>query len=479
MLDSIVQRARKVKRKIKEETKMTQYLENMLRAMRPAFSRKAVFVWFVVAVAGIATRSDVLGVTSIVRALWLAPACYPCLLHFFHSEAWTAGSLMRHWWKWLDAEGVARMHGERIVLLGDHTKHAKDGRKMPQVATLHQDSETSSKPSYFRGHHWGALCLLTRRGSKHFGTPLWAEIHRDDAASSRAVRPVEAAIEIAQDLGKSALLVLDAFFSAGPVFLAAARSGVVDILTRAKKSVVAYRPPEPATRRGPGRPRIYGAKLKLMQLFKTMAARFEESEAFVYGRRETVRHLTLDLLWKPVAAPLRFFLLVTSRGPIILMTSDFSMDAVRALELYCCRVSIETLFDGLKNLLGALGYHFWSRYLEKVSRRPAKNAKPQTSSRPEKTRNTLDAIERFVAVGMFVMGMLQMLAFRFSTEIRAQAHCWLRTPCGEIPSPFVTKTALARLIRANLLGFGKDLISHFIRQKRNNGEISKDFTEVA
>ena len=39
-------------------------------------------------------------------------------------------------------------------------------------------------------------------------------------------------MEIAQDLGKSALLVLDAFFSAGPVFLAAARSGVVDILTR-------------------------------------------------------------------------------------------------------------------------------------------------------------------------------------------------------------------------------------------------------
>lgn len=458
---------------------MTQYLENMLRAMRPAFSRKAVFAWFVVVVAAIVTRSDVLGVTSIVRALWLAPACYPCLLHFFHSHAWTAGSLMKHWLKWLDAQGVVHMHGQRIVLVGDHTKHAKDGRKMPQVTTLHQDSETSSKPSFFRGHHWGVLCLLTRKGQKHFAAPVWAEIHRDDATSSRAVRPVEAAVQIAHDLGKPALLVLDAFFAAGPVFLAAAQSGMLHILTRAKKSVFAYCPPKPAIRRGRGRPRIYGGKLKLMTLFETRAGDFEQSKTFVYGRRETVRHLTLYLLWKPLAAPLRFFLIVTSRGPIILMTSDFSMNAIQALELYCCRISIETLFDGLKNLLGALGYRFWSRYLEKASRRPVKNAKPQTSSRPEKTKITLDAIERFLAVGMLVMGMLQMLAFRFSDEIRAQAHCWLRTPGGEIPSPFVTKTALARLIRANLFGFGNDLISHFIRQKIDNSGISKEFKEVA
>jgi len=31
---------------------------------------------------------------------------------------------------------------------------------MPGVTTLHQDSETSSKPSFFRGHHWGCLSLL-------------------------------------------------------------------------------------------------------------------------------------------------------------------------------------------------------------------------------------------------------------------------------------------------------------------------------
>ena len=73
---------------------MIGYLEELLKAMRPAFSRKATFVWFVVVFAGFVTRNDTYGVSSIVRALWLAPACYPCLLHFFHSSAWTPQALL-------------------------------------------------------------------------------------------------------------------------------------------------------------------------------------------------------------------------------------------------------------------------------------------------------------------------------------------------------------------------------------------------
>ena len=42
--------------------------------LRPAFSRTRTFLWFIVAVAGLAVRTDLLGVTSIVRALKLHPA---------------------------------------------------------------------------------------------------------------------------------------------------------------------------------------------------------------------------------------------------------------------------------------------------------------------------------------------------------------------------------------------------------------------
>ena len=66
---------------------MMGYLEGLLQALRPVFTRQATFTWFVVAFAGVVTRQDVYGVSSIIRALSLAPVHYPALLHFFHSTA--------------------------------------------------------------------------------------------------------------------------------------------------------------------------------------------------------------------------------------------------------------------------------------------------------------------------------------------------------------------------------------------------------
>jgi len=460
---------------------MMPYLENLLRALRPAFSRRATFVWFVLVFVGFLTRSDIYGVSSIVRALWLAPACYPCLLHFFHSSAWRTATLRARWWQWLAQQSPAHRLGERMVLLGDHTKNVKDGRRMPEATTLHQDSETGSKPAFFRGHHWGCLCLLMRAGGRSFAAPLWAEIHRAELEESRATRIVSMAAAIAQAMGREAYLVLDAFFAVGPVFeRAALEQGRLHILTRAKKTVTAYRRPKPPKKPKPGRPRIYGKKLKLIRLFDAWPDQFQTAQAVVYHNMETVRYLTLDLLWKPVKGPLRFLLIESSRGRIILMTSDLTLEPLRALELYCRRVSIETLFDTLKNLLGGLHYHFWSKYLSPASRRPAKKGTPRpVSSRPEKTKNTLAAIEKFVIVQLLVLGALQLLACRFARQIGERAHCWLRTPCGEIPSEFVTRTALANIIRRNLCALAKDWITQLILPKQNTIENTGYFEEAA
>jgi hypothetical protein len=451
---------------------MVEYLQNLLRALRPAFSRRATFAWFVVAFAGFVARNDSFGVSSIVRALWLAPASYPCLLHFFHSSAWQGRNLLRYWWQWLVKENVAYRVGGRIVMVGDHTKVPKDGRRMPQVTKLHQDSETASKPAFFRGHHWAFIGLLVNAGRKFFATGLWAEIHHDGLQESRTTRIVTMAGHIARAMGSPAFLVLDAFFAAGPVFEAAAQQGgFLHILTRAKKNVVAYLPPPRPRKRGRGRPRKYGEKLKLIELFDTWAHKFTTAEAQVYHRLEKVRYLTLDVLWRPVKRQLRFFLVETSRGRIILMTSDLTLEPLMALNLYCRRVTIETLFAALKNILGAMRYHFWSKYLQPASRRPAKKGAPEpVSSRPAKTRNTFAAIEKFLLVQMLVLGMLQLLARRFPTQIFDKARCWLRTTSEETPSEFVTRSALSNIIRANLSSFAKDWITQFIHKKQSTPE---------
>jgi hypothetical protein len=448
---------------------MMGYLEALLRALRPAFTRQATFAWFVVALVGVVTRQDVYGVSSIVRALSLAPVYYPALLHFFHSTAWTAERLYRQWEQWVIGKPVVERVNGRIVMLGDHTKQPKDGRRMPHVQTLHQDSETASKPSFFRGHHWGCLSLLGEASGRRFGLPLWAEIHPDDTADSRATRLVHVAAAVGLRLGETSLLVLDAFFSTGPVFLAAAESkGCLHILTRAKKNFVAYeQPPCPQIRRR-GRKRVYGRKLKLMDLFNARTGDFLSTKALVYQQQETVRYLVLDLIWKPAKGLVRFIFIDTSRGRMILMSSDLTLGVLQALSLYTARGRIESLFASVKNLLGGLAYHFWSKYLTPVSRRPSRGTQAApVSSRPDRTASTLAAIEKFMALHLIVLGALQLLAATFADAVRKHARCWLRTPSGDVPSDFVTRTALANLLHANIRGLAKNPVIAIIRRKQS------------
>jgi hypothetical protein len=447
---------------------MIEYVERLLRALRPAFTREATFAWFVVAFAGVVTRQDVYGVSSIIRALSLAPVYYPALLHFFHSTAWTAERLYRQWEGWLIGQPVVERVAGRIVLLGDHTKQPKDGRRMPQVSTLHQDSETSSKPSFFRGHHWGCLSLLGQAAGKRFALPLWAEIHPEDSSDSRTTRLVHVAAAIGLRLHQSLFLVLDAFFAVGPVFRAATASqGRLHILTRAKKNAVAYETPPPPRPHQRGRRRIYGRKLKLLDLFDAPSAEFHTAKALVYQHTETVRYLVLDLIWKPAKGLVRFILIETSRGRMILMSSDLTLGALQALSLYTARVRIESLFASVKNLLGGLAYHFWSKYLAPVSRRPARGAQTApVSSRPERTENTLAAIEKFMALHLIVLGTLQLISATFADAVREHAQCWLRTSSGSVPSDFVCRTALANLLRANIRGLRKNPVAVSIRRKQ-------------
>jgi hypothetical protein len=323
--------------------------------------------------------------------------------------------------------------------------------------------------------------MLVKAGARFFAAPLWAEIHHEDLDETRSTRIVTVAGRVARTMGKPAYLVLDAFFSVGPVFQTAEKfDGNLHILTRAKKNIVAYLVPvEPAKPRR-GRKRKYGEKLKLAGVFDERAGAFKTTGIEVYGKKEEAKHLTLDLIWKPTKSLIRFFLIETSRGRIILMTSDLRMKPMIALELYCHRVTIETLFDSLKNILGSMGYHFWSQYLQPSSRRPSKKKTTnEKSSKPAKTRNTLEAIEKFLHVHMIAIGALQLLARECPDQIHASANCWLRTPCGKTPSQFVVRVVVANAIRSNLCGFGKDMITRIIRAKQNPIKNACVFRDVA
>jgi len=212
---------------------------------------------------------------------------------------------------------------------------------------------------------------------------------------------------------------------------------------------------------------VYGRKLKLMKLFDTRPQDFLSAEAVVYQKKETVRYLVLDLIWKPLKGLVRFILIETSRGRIILMSSDLTLEPLLALSLYTARVRIESLFASVKNLLGGLAYHFWSKYLAPVSRRPRRGSHPApVSSRPDRTANTLAAIEKFMALHLIALGTLQLMAATFGDAVREHARCWLRTPSSAVPSDFVSRTALANLLLANIRVLAENPVIALIRRRQ-------------
>jgi hypothetical protein len=340
----------------------------------------------------------------------------------------------------------------------------KDARRRPGVVTLHQESETQSTPTDFRGHQWGLVGLLAGSWAQACCLPLEARLHQgfahvqDDETDEApqptlAVRLVSLALEFAVRHDLPSLLVLDAFFAIAPVFqLAASRWSLrlhqpfLTIVTRAKKNYVAYEPAPPRTTPSRGRPPLYGKALKLTTVFETHKAQCVHATCTVYGHVDTVSSLALNLLWKPIHAPLRFVFTITSRGPMVLMCSDLESDPLTVLRLYCARVRVETLFAMLKGVLGAFTYRFWSKRLPRHARKPTKNTTLQAphTEHLETVRRTWEACERFVMLGCVTAGLLQLVALKFHAQVWDGFHLFLRTRSRALPSERTVKAVLAQ-----------------------------------
>jgi hypothetical protein len=361
---------------------------------------------------------------------------------------------------------------------------ATDGRRMPGVVTLHQDSETQSKPTYFRGHFWGALGLLIGTVSEPFCFPLSLRIHQgfthlrqsdttEKNPETSATRLVHMALDFAVDRGQRCLLVLDAFFCVAAVFQladsvwsVACQAPLVTILVRAKKSYTAYFPAERPEHPGPGRPRQYGDKVKLYEVFDHVHL-FEHAPCQVYGALEDVSYLALNLLWKPTGRFIRFIFALTSHGPIVLMSRDLKRPPVTAIELYCLRVRVETLFAMLKHLIGAFRYHFWSKRLPRHSRKPKKNQylKQPTKADVEQVQNCWEGCERFAMLAAIALGLLPLIALKFSPQVWGRFQTFLRTRSRQMPSERTVKDVVGRLVLEDFLSVAPSAMMQEIRDR--------------
>ena len=444
---------------------MLKFLEEKLSFFKSCFSRSAAFRWFVVVIAGLMTRTEFLGVTSFIRSLFIHPSRYESLLHFFRSDAFSTPALKKAWHSLVLRFAPLYKLGGRTLLIGDGTKHPKEGYFMPGVKKLFQESDNSSKPEYIFGHMYGGVGTVIGSGPSMFCLPLdmdiqdgladvssWDKAGRD--ASSHVLQMVRNGYSAAAAFGSSYLL-LDRYFLAVPALAELDRLNqqvpLLDIITRAKASCVAYGlpPTSPSPRRG--RPRKKGDAIKLQALFQERASDFIKGEAMMYGKMEPVEYLCLDLLWgAKLYRKLRFVLVKSSRGNCILACTDLTLDPLLIIEAYAHRHKIECTFRELKQQVGAFCYHFWTKAMPKLNRRK-KKGEPSELSQVDKEQKrqrilkTIDATERFVLCSCIAMGLSQLMALTPSIAKTVREHRYLRTS----PAHKVSEATVLEYLRKN------------------------------
>jgi len=323
----------------------------------------------------------------------------------------------------------------RLVLVGDGLKVAKEGKKMPAVKKLHQSSDNNSKPSYIFGHSFQALGLLVRGPVGHLCcVPLTSRIQEGVVFSNRDRRTlldkfVQLFLTLVGELEGATLLVVDAYYASRKVLRPLLAVGH-HVITRVRRNAVAYVLAEQVEKRRRGRPRLYGEKVRLHDLWCSRHEQFHTVPSPVYGEtRVTLRYYAIDLLWRPVGQLVRFVLVEhPSRGQVILMSSDLTLTPLELITCYGYRFKIEAAFKQALYTLGSYAYHFWMMAMPPLSRRSGNQYLHRKSEDYRQlVRRKLAAYHRYVQLGCIAQGLLQYLALSFRADVWKYFRSWLRT----------------------------------------------------
>ena len=452
---------------------------NAIQLLRPGFSRLRTFMWFVIAVAGLTVRVDLLGVTSIVRALNLRPRLYTKLLDHFHSSGIKLDRLSALW-----AQAVLRLFPSlvwvngRLVLVGDGIKAPKRGKKMPAVKLLHQQSESNTKPEYIMGHSMQAVGLLVHAAKSVFCVPLAVRIHEGLVWSNRDKRTL-----LDKMLGLLDILaikvpfyfVADAYYAAGKMVNGLLKQGN-HLVTRVKSNAVAYARATPKKgRKKKGRPRTYGEKTKLKSMLKDPKS-MQQVASPVYGERGvTIQYRVCDLLWRPVGLLVRFVAVIhPTRGACILMCTDTTLCAVDIIRLYGLRFKIECSFKQAVRQIGSFAYHFWMKdMIPLLYRNGNQYLHRKSADYRTRVKRKIHAYHAFIQAGVVAQGLLQYLAVAAPKLVWESFGSWLRTiRPGIPPSEFVVANALRQTLPEFLMGTSKsNSLTKFIVDRQDIEEM--------
>ena len=452
------------------------------------FSRIEAFVWFLVAVLGIMVRSDDYGIASCIRSVGIDGQHYGTFDNFFHSLSWKISTIRSCWLTAVGRYACLDDADERISFLIDHTKKSKEGRRMPGVRKICQESETQSKPEYIHGHLFGGLSVVATRirkskpdvavaiplilqlqsGISHMQTWLAMSCENLNESEANSVKRMKRAVQDLEISAESSItqMILHACRSAQGMkrhaniiadraFLTLKALNAIDdnnkemtykvqLVTRCKKNLGVYTRPRPRPKGKRGAPAKKGTRLYLDRLFSLNSNELRKlidpedasicwttKSICMYGKEEEVTFVALNLVWaRAHCQVLRFVLVKYGEVKSFLVTTDLSMNPETVIRLYCTREKIETTFRELNQRVNAFSARFWTLAMPKLNHfRKSSDPDPLeevvSAADREKVALATRAIELYAALSCIAIGLIQIISLSY--EWTVSDFAWQRT----------------------------------------------------
>jgi hypothetical protein len=447
----------------------------LVNQLEACCSRKQTFFWLVTILIGFTIKFDFLGVTSIARGVGLLPNFYTCMLHFFNSTAVNLEKLQLCWINLILSQfsSLVRIN-DKHVIIGDGIKVGKEGKKMPAVKWLHQDSESNSKAEYIMGHSIQAIGILAKGLSTYFAIPLVGKIHegiRFNYKDSRTL--LDKMFEMLVDLKLPAAFyfVADKYYCSGR-FMKQLVGGGIHIITMMKKNACAYYPAKPESRRR-GRPKKYGKSVKLFDLFKTDLNFIEVP--LPGNSKLMIEYCVIELFWRPLGDLAQFvFVRHPERGNSIVMSTDLKINPLDIIICYSLRFKIEVLFKQAIHQVGVFMYRFWLKIMLPRKRGSGDQLLQFAPAYfKEKVLKKLHAYHLFIQLGFISQGLMQYLSIHCHQVVWKNFGTWLRTIREHIlPSEKVVALSLSRTYIEFLVD-GKNVVifKKFLQEKTDISQL--------
>jgi hypothetical protein len=305
------------------------------------------------------------------------PGDWKALESFVEYGAWNADGVDQATAALLAAAPGRLWYGYH-VWAGDDTKVHRSSSNVWGTCTYHEyTARCPNRASTVRAHNWVVVgALLSRPEQPAWFLPHTARLYfRQSQLPAGETFQTKCALLVGQLRGEAAavagkhLAVFDGGFALGsvvrPLLQPEPGQPRVEVLTRLRRDACLHARPKAheAPRRGPKRK--WGQRLSPPRRGGRWPGPWHQGEAFLYGRRRSVRWKEVVCLWRVAGPDVPVKAVVAEvegyRKRFLLVSSATELSGLQLVELFCARFRQEDGFRDLKQRLGWEEGRAWTK----------------------------------------------------------------------------------------------------------------------